>query len=126
MTINWASIPIADHDLSHLGDPITEEEVKVAILALPSDKAPGLDGFTGKFFKECWDIIKDDLMLAINHFSNLHTENLHWLNSANIGLIPKKDGAEDIRLTPHMNDIVSIAQSAFIKGWSIHDNFLYV
>lgn len=107
------------------------------IHALPSDKAPGPDGFTGKFFKECWDIIKDDVMLAINHFSHLHAENLHWLNSVNIALIPKKDGAEDItdfrpislihavakliakilatRLAPHMNDIFSIAQSAFIK-----------
>lgn len=76
-------------------------------------------------------------MLVINSFSNLNAGNLHWLNSANIALIPKKDGAEDIsdfrpismihavakliakilatRLAPHMNAIVSTAQSAFIK-----------
>jgi hypothetical protein len=31
-----------------------------------------------------------------------------------------------IRLAPFMNDLVSNAQSAFIKSRSIHDNFLYV
>jgi hypothetical protein len=31
-----------------------------------------------------------------------------------------------IRLGPHINDLVSNAQSAFIKKRGIHDNFLYV
>ncbi|XP_020191141.1 uncharacterized protein [Aegilops tauschii subsp. strangulata] len=62
-TINWATIPQADHDLSMLGDAITEEEVKTAIFALPSDKATGPDGFTRKFFKSCWEIIKNDILL---------------------------------------------------------------
>jgi mannosylglycoprotein endo-beta-mannosidase len=63
-------------------------------------------------------------------------------------LIPKKEGAEEVsdfrpislihtiakiiakllalRLAPFMNELVSNAQSAFIKKRSIHDNFLYV
>jgi hypothetical protein len=74
--------------------------------------------------------------------------NLHWLNSANISLISKKEGAEEVtdfcpislihaiakliskmmaaHLAPHMNKLVSNAQSAFIKKRSIHDNFLYM
>jgi hypothetical protein len=62
--------------------------------------------------------------------------------------LPKKDGAEEvgdfrpislihaiakiiskmlaIRLGPFMSELVSNAQSAFIKKRSIHDNFLYV
>ena len=79
-----------------LGDAITEEEVKAAIFSLPTDKAPSPDGFTGKFFKSCWEIIKNDALLVINSFSNLQTRNFHWLNSANIALVPKKDGAEEI------------------------------
>jgi hypothetical protein len=89
-----------------------------------------------------------DIMVDINQFSNLQTTNLLWLNSANIALIPKKEGAEEItnfhpislihaivkliskmmatRLAPHMNKLVSNAQSAFIKKRSIHANFLYV
>jgi mannosylglycoprotein endo-beta-mannosidase len=87
-------------------------------------------------------------MAVIDLFGNLHAENFHWLNSANIALLPKKDGAEEIsdfrpislihgiakiiskmlalRLGPFMNELVSNAQSAFIKKRSIHDNFLYV
>jgi hypothetical protein len=63
-------------------------------------------------------------------------------------LLPKKEGAEEIsdyrpislihavskiiakilalRLSPHMDVLVSHAQSAFIKTRSIHDNFMYV
>ena len=37
-----------------LDNPISEEEVKEAINDMPSDKAPGLDGFTSAFFKKCW------------------------------------------------------------------------
>ena len=95
-TINWASIPRADHDLTALGDAITEDEVKAAVFALPSDKALVPDGFTRKFFKTCWDIIKEEIMLVINNFSTLQARSLHWLNSANIALVPKKDGAEEI------------------------------
>jgi hypothetical protein len=35
-------------------------------------------------------------MAVMHRFSNLQTSNLHWLNSANIVLIPKKDGAKKI------------------------------
>jgi mannosylglycoprotein endo-beta-mannosidase len=63
---------------------------------MPGDKAPGPDGFTGLFCRKCWDIIKGDLMNVIHLFGSLHAENFHWLNSANIVLLPKKDGAEDI------------------------------
>jgi mannosylglycoprotein endo-beta-mannosidase len=87
-------------------------------------------------------------MRAILHFNKLHVAHLQWINSANIVLLPKKDGAEEVndyrpnslihaiakiiakmlvtRLAPFMNDLVSNAQSAFIKKRSIHDNFMYV
>jgi mannosylglycoprotein endo-beta-mannosidase len=145
---NWAGLHFTDPSLEHLGDPFTEEEVRNAINQMPGDKAPGPDGFTGAFFKRCWGIIKDDIMKVVHLFEALHSENFHWLNSANIVLVPKKDGAEEVtdfrpislihaiakivakmianRLAPLMNELVSNAQSAFIKKRSIHDNFLYV
>jgi mannosylglycoprotein endo-beta-mannosidase len=145
---NWDGIVFENPSLQHLGEPFTEEEVLHAIKQLPGDKAPGPDGFTGIFFKRCWDVVKTDLMRVIHQFGNLHVSNLHWLNSANVVLLPKKDGAEEIsdfrpislvhsiakiitkvlaiRLGPSMNELISNAQSAFIKIRSIHDNFLYV
>lgn len=125
-----------------------ESEVLEAINDMPSDKALGPNVFIGLFFKRCWDIIKLDLIRVIKHFDYLHTANLHWLNSVNVVLLSKKEGAEGIadyrptslihaiakiiakvlslRLGPHMSKLVSNAQSAFIKTRSIHDNFLYV
>ena len=94
--INWDNIPVPACDLTDLGTAFSEKEVKKAIFDLPNDKAPGPDGYSGAFFKACWEIIKDDILLAVNHFSNLRSSNLSWLNSANIALIPKKDGAECI------------------------------
>ena len=74
--------------------------------------------------------------------------NLNLLNKANIVLIPKKDGADSVTdykpislihsfakiiskilallLAPKMHELISPCQSAFIKGRSVHDNFLYV
>jgi hypothetical protein len=93
---NWNIIPTPPCDLSDLDAPFLEEEVKAVVDDTACDKAPEPDGFTGAFFKACWNTMKDDIMAVINQFSNLHSSNLHWLNSANIALIPKKDGAEDV------------------------------
>ena len=115
---------------------------------MPQNKAPGPDGFTGHFFNSCWQIIRHDVSAAINSLYNLRCQDLNLLNKANIILIPKKEGAEEIhdyrpvslihaiakiirkllvlRLAPLINELTSPCQSAFIKKRSIHDNFLYV
>jgi hypothetical protein len=41
--------------------PFSREEVRKVIMDMPSDKAPGPDGFSGAFFKICWETIADDL-----------------------------------------------------------------
>jgi hypothetical protein len=57
-------------------------EKKNAINYLPSDKSPGPDGFTGRFYKTCWSIIKDELMAAVMADWNGRFDNFHKLNSA--------------------------------------------
>ncbi|WVZ50494.1 hypothetical protein U9M48_001740, partial [Paspalum notatum var. saurae] len=84
------------HDLSALDAPFSEREIKRAIDQLPRDKAPGPDGFTGLFLKTCWDLIKGDIMDAANAFHNLRCGSLQLINSANIILIPKKEGANEV------------------------------
>jgi hypothetical protein len=92
----------------------------------------------GFFFKKCWDTIKGDVMKVIESFGDLHVHVFHWLNSATMALLPKKEGAKEVSnfrpisrihafakliakmlalcLSPHMNGLVSNAQSAFIKN----------
>jgi hypothetical protein len=146
--LNWEALDIQPFDLSTLEEPFLEQEIHQAIKEMPVDKALGPNGYTGIFFKSCWDIVKEDVSLVFNSIFNLRCANLGLLNSANIVLIPKKEGAESVsdyrpinlihsiakifskllalRLRPHMRSLVSINQSAFIKGRSIHDNFLFV
>jgi hypothetical protein len=146
--LSWPDLDLPTLDLASLDSPFSDEEIWRAICLLPQDKAPGPDGFTGHFFKKCWPTIRADVMAAINSFYNNRNRDLNLLNKANIVLIPKKDGIEEIsdfrpislihavakiitktlalRLAPFMNSIISPCQSAFIKRRSIHDNFLYV
>jgi hypothetical protein len=93
--------------------------------------------------KNRWETIKTNVMQVINLFGDLQVVNLHWLNSANIALFPKKVTTEYIsyfrpislihaitriiaKILALCHDLVSNAQSAFIKKSSMHDNFLYV
>jgi hypothetical protein len=58
--------------LSHLEDPISEQELARVIKEAPKDKAPNPDGFIGLFFVACWDIIKEDFMSAVHQFFSLN------------------------------------------------------
>jgi hypothetical protein len=94
--LNWERLQILQHNLDFLVGDFMESEVKNAIDHMPSDKAPGPDGFTSLFFKECWEIVKEDVMNASNTFHRLRTSSLSILNIANVVLIAKKDGAESV------------------------------
>jgi mannosylglycoprotein endo-beta-mannosidase len=147
-TINLEALAIPQHDLSELEAPFSEEEVWQTICLLPPDKAPGPDGFTGKFYKACWPVIKVDVMAAVSAIWCRRFGNFEQLNSAYITLLPKKAEAMNIkdyrpislvhsfaklitkilanRLARRLNELVSPIQSAFIKGRFIQDNFMFV
>lgn len=136
-TIELEALGIPSFDLTDLEAPISEQEVWDAIKCLLSDKAPGPDGFTGRFYKTCWTIIKTDIMAAISVVWGRKFANFGRLNTAYITLIPKKDGVDNIkdfrpislvhsfvklvtkilanRLASKLNVMVSPNQSAFIK-----------
>jgi hypothetical protein len=57
-TLDLEALDIPHHDLSSLDAPILEEEVLQTIKHLLNDKALGPDGFTGCFYKSCWQTIK--------------------------------------------------------------------
>ena len=117
-------------------------------MEMPSDRAPGTDGYTALFFKKCWPIISSDMMRAIGALEQCTSLNLHLLNSAHMILMPKiPDVAHPqdfrpislvhffaklftkilaIRLRPRMHELVHPCQSAFIRKRTIHDNFVLV
>jgi hypothetical protein len=136
------------HDLHELDRDVYMEEIHTDILQTAPEKAPGPDGYIGAFFKACWDIVKHDLTAAMTEIFELRPGCWNLLNSANIVLIDKKEGAQCIgdyrpisimhsiskllakvlanRLAPCLDNLISRSQSAFIKGRSIQDNCQYV
>jgi len=95
-TINLDNLNLPRYDLEALDFPFSEE-VWNTIKDLPADKAPGPDGFTGRFYKSCWAIIKDDIMAALHTVWGKNFRNLWMLNSAYITLIPKKVDADQVK-----------------------------
>lgn len=127
---------------------ISTEEVWAAIRAMPSDRAPGPDGFTGAFYKTSWPLIHQNVMDAVHAFEQGSTRSLGRLNNALIALLPKKVGAScpadfrpitmihsfakiiskvlALRLTPCLAVMADRNQNAFIRSWTIQDNYKYV
>lgn len=64
--------------------PFTEDELENTVMMLPVEKAPGPDGFTGTFYKKCWQMIKPDVLAAMDCFYHHRTGPLVHLNGANI------------------------------------------
>ncbi|XP_019167707.1 PREDICTED: uncharacterized protein LOC109163418 [Ipomoea nil] len=59
---------LIDADISHLTLPLSSEEVKEAVWKLDLDSAAGSDGFSGAFFRSCWDIVEEDVFMAARDF----------------------------------------------------------
>ena len=68
--------------LDFLGASYSPHEIKTATSSMPPDKALGLDGFKGAFFKSSWDIISYGRMHVITSFAYSHAPNFNILNSA--------------------------------------------
>lgn len=61
-------ISVAD-DVNRMLEKIPDmNEIWEAIQMLPPDSAPGPDGFTGHFFRGCWEIVKTDIVELVQGF----------------------------------------------------------
>jgi hypothetical protein len=147
-TVDLDALGVASHDLVALDAPFSEDEVWETVKRLPSDKAPGLDGFTSRFYKSCWPIIKTDVMAVVPCVWARRFGNMRPLNSAFITLLPKTDEASGVkdyrpislvhsfgklvtkilasRLAERIQHMVPSNQSAFIKKRFILDYFMLV
>ncbi|CAM8924063.1 unnamed protein product [Rhodiola kirilowii] len=136
---------VSDDMNRSLMEPYTVAEIRAALFQMHPTKAPGWDGFSALFYQRFWSIVKDDLCKEILSFLNGGELDRTW-NETLLILVPKKKDAACVgeyrpislcsvavkiitkvlanRLKPHLPEIISPFQSAFIKGRLISDNIL--
>jgi hypothetical protein len=82
-------VPVCPSDeLQSLVGPFLVTEIDNIIKMMPTDKAPGPDGFNGVFIKKCWPIIREDIYRLFFEFYE-NRVNLSPINSSYIVLVPK-------------------------------------
>ncbi|XP_071687594.1 uncharacterized protein [Rutidosis leptorrhynchoides] len=118
---------ITSDDAHFLEQPFCEDEIWNAIIGCESSKPPAPDGFSFKFFKKYWELIKDDLMRAMCWFWE-KSEISHGCNASFLSLIPKKKDPQDLGdyrpISLIESDYKIIDKSAFISEKSILDGIL--
>ncbi|WMV45528.1 hypothetical protein MTR67_038913 [Solanum verrucosum] len=72
---------------------VTDNEIKEALWAISGDKAPGPDCFESQFFKDSWEITKNDILEFIREFF-MKGKMLKVWNRTVITLVPKIYHAE--------------------------------
>nr|KYP31768.1 Transposon TX1 uncharacterized [Cajanus cajan] len=70
--------------------PVTNEEVRRAVMSMKSYKAPGPDGFQPFFFKQYWPIVGDELWRTVKDAFRLGFSEVSLLETQMV-LIPKVD-----------------------------------
>jgi hypothetical protein len=97
-------------NLEHVTEPFTKEQIDAVVANIPPDKAPGPDGFNGKFIKKCWGIIKEDIYkLCLDFFDG--AVDLQTINNSFITLVPKVNNpttVNDFRPISLINCVVKI------------------
>jgi len=84
MLFNLANLIALVDGLQDFAEPFQQMEIDLIVKRMPTDKAPGPDGFNGLFMKKCWHIIRSDFYSFCNDFylGSAHLECIntssHW------------------------------------------------
>ena len=136
---------ISMEEATWLERKMTEEEVWGAVKECGNNKSPGPDGFTARFIKKFWGILKEDLMKVFDWFWEKEYLSA-GCNASFLTLIPKVANPVDLndfrpisligilykliskvlaeRLKKVTGRVISNVQSAFVKGRPILDGVL--
>ncbi|GJS13862.1 RNA-directed DNA polymerase, eukaryota, reverse transcriptase zinc-binding domain protein [Tanacetum coccineum] len=136
---------ISEEDAAKMISEVSFDEIKDAIFDIDSNKAYGPDDFSSEFFKKAWEVVGNDVCLAVKEFFR-KGKILGEVNATLIALILKTTTPSKVsefrpiaccnviykciskiltsRIKQGLNKIVNINQSAFIPGRHIQDNIL--
>lgn len=140
----WQTL-IKELDVSYLINADSDAEIQKTVKTLKSDSTPGVDGMTGNFFQNFWNIVGPRVIQELRGFFESGQLPVDW-NFTELCLLPKvpnPNQMKDLRpislcsvvykivskvlcdrlmlVLPH---IVSPTQGAFVEGRLISDNLL--
>lgn len=75
---------------------VTVKEIEDALNGISDLKSPGVDGYSSKFFKSCWNIVKEDVVNAAQEFFAQDQLFLPF-NQTVVTLVPKSDNASTVK-----------------------------
>jgi hypothetical protein len=76
--------------------PFSEEEIRAVVFSCYPEGAPSLDGLPFLFYQKYWGVVKQDLVKLFLEFQEGNLD-LFRLNFAMLTLIPKIEGAEEMK-----------------------------
>ncbi|KAF3780694.1 Transposon TX1 uncharacterized protein [Nymphaea thermarum] len=134
--------PLSVSCVISLERPFLHQEIKSAVWALSSGKAPGIDGFPVEFFRTFWEVCSADVFAFCDEFAS-NSVFLKEFNQATCVLVPKRLNPTDVthfrpisilgtpykiiakllslRLAPVLPFIINPFQVAFVKGRRLQD-----
>jgi hypothetical protein len=137
---------VTEEQNNNLNKPIAKEEIDQVIQEMPNGKAPGPDKFTVEFFKDCLEVVKQDVYRVVED-SRQSTSILKALNATMITLIPKENEARTPdcyipialcnvvykiiskvianRLKPLLPTLISQEHVGFVEGRQIMENIIH-
>ncbi|KAL2933787.1 hypothetical protein RDABS01_016906 [Bienertia sinuspersici] len=138
-------VRLTDQHKELLSCKFTDKEIKQAMFSIPSNKAPGLDGYNSQFFKTAWPIVGKDIIQAITDFF-ANGKLLKEVSITTLTMVPKVPNPSNVseyrpiaccstiykciakllcsRLSLVLPDIISHNQGAFVNSRSIMHNVL--
>ncbi|KAL2933146.1 hypothetical protein RDABS01_016265 [Bienertia sinuspersici] len=136
---------LTDQHKKLLSCKFTDKEIKQAMFSIPSNKAPGLDGYNSQFFKTAWPIVGKDVIQAVRDFF-VNRKLLKEVSITTLTMVPKVQTPSTVseyrpiaccstiykciskllcsRLSLVLPDIISQNQGAIVSGKSIMHNVL--
>nr|XP_019069479.1 uncharacterized protein LOC109120276 [Solanum lycopersicum] len=110
----------------HLCAEVTEQEIYEGLKSIGNDKAPGVDGYNAYFFKYTWQVIKKDIIEAVQ--SSFTKGKLYKaFNCTLVSLIPKVQNPKSVKeYRPIACCTVIDLQKAYdIVEWTFLEQVMY-